>query len=198
MWYCNAVAGDVPCSTLPCNSQQSTVNSQQSTVNRQQATDNSNQNLIAMFKGLTDRFSTLFSWFTGRYAPAFVTLVVLAGIFYFYSTVIVSSNESALKERNFRGLHRMADNISKKISSYAGKNSLNFFKAEKVSTDSGYQAFLLNEYGFEKKSIDTSAKAKKDSVFLRFEDGWKLFFRDSTGLQAFVSIENFAEPLLRR
>ncbi|HEY6506252.1 MAG TPA: hypothetical protein VIZ28_19885 [Chitinophagaceae bacterium] len=158
---------------------------------------------------MLSRLQYVFSFFIVRYAPAFITLLILAGIFFFYFNVIVSRNEANLKERNFRGLHRMANNMSKKISNYAEKNSQNFFIAWKKSEpdegikpkpDSAFQSFIKTEYGLENAPADSLSK-KNGTFFIKFSDGWQLLFKDTakgSNRLASVPIQKFAEPLLRR
>ena len=78
------------------------------------------------------KLSSSVARFTGRYSPAIITLLVMSGIFYFYFNVIVNENDGNLKKRNFRGLTRIADNLAKKIESYAITNGTNFINAIKT------------------------------------------------------------------
>ncbi|MEP7372424.1 MAG: cache domain-containing protein [Chitinophagaceae bacterium] len=158
---------------------------------------------------MLNKLQNFFSAFIGRYAPAFITLLILAGVFFFYFNVILSRNEENLKERNFRGLHRMANNLSKKISNYAEKNSQNFFLAwekserktkEKSNPDSALQSFIKTEYGLENAPPDNRSD-KNEPFFIKFSNGWQLFFKDTakdSKRLASVPIQKFAEPLLRR
>ncbi|HEV7621086.1 MAG TPA: hypothetical protein VGO09_05115, partial [Flavisolibacter sp.] len=84
-----------------------------------------------MLSALSQKFSSFISYLTGRYAPAFITIILLGAGFFFYFNVIVSGNESDIKSRNFRGLQRMAYNISQKIENYSEKNVQNFIKFTK-------------------------------------------------------------------
>jgi hypothetical protein len=148
------------------------------------------------------RFSSFFSFLTGRYAPAFITLLVLAGIFFFYFNVIVTTNEANLKERNFRGLHRMADNVIKKINSYSEDNSKNFLNALKApGITEGMRTVIENQYSLTRDKDS----AIKDTLpfYIKFSDGWKFYFKGSDSLKkpslpALSPINKFITPLLRR
>ena len=146
------------------------------------------------------KLQNFFSFFINRYAPAFITLVILAGVFFFYFNVVVSRNEANLKERNFRGLDRMANNISQKISNYAEKNSQNFFIAWlKSGSDKNLQSFIRSEYGLE--YVPRDSNASNSSFYVKYSDGWKFVFKDTTpktGRLATVPVQSFTEPLLRR
>src|ERR1041384_3176597 len=61
-----------------------------------------------------------------RFMPTLITVVIVAGIFYFYLTVVVNRNEVELQERKFRGLHQIAENLKVKIERYQEKNVDNF------------------------------------------------------------------------
>lgn len=153
-----------------------------------------------MFSGAAQKVSAFFSHFLDRYKPAILTLLLLAGGFYFYFNVIVSGNEDNLKERSFRGLHRVAANISKKIADYREQNAANFlaavnesrnnraFAADSVrlSTDAGLQLW------YPKPGEADTPKA------VGFRDGWKLFFSDTGRSIVFAPVDAFVSPFLRR
>ncbi|HVF80723.1 MAG TPA: hypothetical protein VM884_02275 [Flavisolibacter sp.] len=158
----------------------------------------------------TQKLGAFFSNFATRYSPAIITMLVLAGGFYFYFYVVVSKNEEALKERNFRGLHRMANNIAGKISDYAERNADNFLtelaKLENQKSDSGAKALLKAEYELDKFVPQGSADTLQ-SFSVKFIDGWKLLFRVNKNMVAFsqhkdsiayASAKKFVAPLLRR
>jgi hypothetical protein len=61
---------------------------------------------------------------------------VLGGAFFYYFTVILYKNESRIKQRSFRGLSLMAENIEKDISLTSEKNTLNFLRGMINAKDS--------------------------------------------------------------
>ena len=154
-----------------------------------------------MASTLTQKLSSFFSYFLSRYGPAIVTLLILAGGFYFYFYVIVSENESTINDRNFRGLHRMASNVSVKINDYTERNTENFLKA--LRPDTGQHRLqkadaskLFTDYGLKFKS-DT-AKTYSSVFNVKFDDSWKFIFKGGADSLAFAEVKPFIEPLLRR
>lgn len=141
------------------------------------------------------RLTSFFSFFTGRYAPAFLTLIVLAGVFYFYFNVVVSRNEANLKERNFRGLHRMSANTARKLNSYSFQNAANFLRVLDSFNRTMQRGHMNNQFGLE--PLDNNLNDPADSFFVRFDREWRLVWRIKQQLVA-SSVEKFMDPLLRR
>jgi hypothetical protein len=146
------------------------------------------------------RISSFISYFTGRYAPAFITFLILSGGFFLYYQVVVSKNENDLRQRNFRGLQRMADNISTKLENYHAKNSVNFFHNLERYPDSRIYSEIMEEYGLERVNDIPLTKETFDSSLVGFSDDWLFLFRDTTKRSqvAATRVKKFVSPLLRR
>ncbi|MDB5207860.1 MAG: hypothetical protein JWR72_2935 [Flavisolibacter sp.] len=146
----------------------------------------------------TQKLGSAFSNFSARYAPAVITLLILSAGFYFYFNVVVSGNESDLKERNFRGLHRMATNISGKVESYVGQNAANFL----TGLNSPNQADRKAGYDLGYSVIPNIADTLQ--FFVRYSEGWNLMFKPKKSAPilrdtiAYASAKKFVASLLRR
>lgn len=156
--------------------------------------------MYKMIKPLSD----FFGQFIKRYAPAFITLIVIAGAFYFYSNVIIKQNERTIRERSFRGLNRMGSNIREKIQLYAEKNSINFLKEIKDLPDSLRKLAtapavtrIEEEYGL-RQFRDSGAFSKQAYFSLENLNDWEIIFNPGTTLRAGTSVTDFISSFLRR
>ncbi|HTE26616.1 PDC sensor domain-containing protein [Flavitalea sp.] len=146
----------------------------------------------------TNRLTRTVANLSSRYAPALITIIVLACGFYYYFSVIVKTNESHLKERKFRGLHQVAANIKNKLETYEQKNARNFIESIEKTNTTVDTATMEKEFGLkfhQYKSLPDSPikeKFKYDSVEKQFE-----FYPGATGF-ASVELRVFLQPLLRR
>jgi hypothetical protein len=155
-----------------------------------------------MASSIPQQLGSFFSRFAARYAPAIITMLVLAAGFYFYFHVVVSGNEADLKERNFRGLNRMAMNIAGKVTDYADRNAANFLSG----INSPHRADRKAGYDLE----DTILSGLPDTLrfFVRYFDGWNLMFKPKvlSGVSkdsaahptAYAAAQKFVSTLLRR
>jgi hypothetical protein len=157
------------------------------------------------------KLASSFSYFTSRYAPAIITLLVLSAGFYFYFNVVVSDNEADLKQRNFRGLHRMATNISGKVDDYAERNAVNFLEAlspsdevipkrsNQIKSDSTLRVQARVAADYDLKDTLLSNKTDTQQKFaIKFFNEWNFLFRGNGDTAAYTSVKNFTSLLLRR
>jgi hypothetical protein len=151
-----------------------------------------------MFQNLLSRLSSAVSSVTGRYAPAFITTILLAGFFIYYFNVVIASNESELKERKYRGLYRMAINITKKVEDYSDRNVHNFLSEKRIEPVNVSPVFEEIEYGLHKDFLLSARKSDSILVFRHADNPRKLYFGDSAGKAASVYIDKFIDPILRR
>ncbi|MFL5786870.1 MAG: cache domain-containing protein [Flavisolibacter sp.] len=152
---------------------------------------------------INQNISGFFSSLARRYAPAIITLLLLTAAYFFYFNVVVSKNSLDLKERNFRGLDRIANNISMKLNSYTEKNVTNFlseYEGKKRDSSS-----LITEYGLELESKPINhppiSRQQKDSLaIIQHANHWKIVFNDASNsiLNASMTVDKFLSPLLRK
>lgn len=156
--------------------------------------------MYKMIKPLSDFLGQFFK----RYAPAFITLIVIAGAFYFYSNVIIKQNERTIRERSFRGLNRMGGNIREKIQLYAEKNSVNFLKdikdlpdsLRKRTTDPAITR-IEAEYGLQQFK-DSPVLRKQDYFSLEHLNEWEIIFNTGATMRAGAPVTKFIRSFLRR
>jgi hypothetical protein len=156
--------------------------------------------MYKMIKPLSDFFGQFFK----RYAPAFITLIVIAGAFYFYSNVIIKQNERTIRERSFRGLNRMGSNIREKVQLYAEKNSINFLKEVRAIPDSLRKRTsdlavtrIEEEYGL--KQFKALRVANKQDYFsLEHGSDWEIIFNTGDTVRAGAHVTDFIRSFLRR
>lgn len=157
----------------------------------------------------TQQLANTVSRFFNRYAPAFITLLCMAVGFYFYYNVVLSKNEDDLKQRSFRGLNRIATNISGKLESYAQRNAPNFLNRY-VPDSARIDRDLEREYGLQADPLgppeDTVHKHKPahvkqkglDSFYIRLAGQWLFGFSNGNGKSATMPVSDFLKPLLRK
>jgi len=137
--------------------------------------------------------------FTRRYAPAFITLILLGGAFFYYTRVVMQKNREDLLARSFRGLQSIGSNIRSKIGVYAEQNSQHFLRdmdSLKI-INSPDTAVLEKEYGLtflKRKPGDE----KLPTVTIGRAGQWKIFFTVDDSLQAVAQMTEFVQSLLRR
>lgn len=155
-----------------------------------------------MFK-IIKPLSDFFGQFIRRYAPAIITLIVIAGAFYFYSNVIIKQNERTIRERNFRGLNRMGSNIREKIQVYAEKNSVNFLKELGAIPDTFNKqhaapviARIEQEYGLQQ--ITQPDLKKQDYFSIEQLSDWEIIFNNDSTARAGARVTDFVQSFLRR
>ncbi len=153
-----------------------------------------------MIKPLSD----FFGQFIKRYAPAFITLIVIAGAFYFYSNVIIKQNERTIRERSFRGLNRMGSNIREKVQLYAEKNSINFLKEINELPDSLRKRTadpavirIEEEYGL-RQFKESAVLSKQDYFSLEHLNDWDIIFNTGDAVRAGAPVTDFIRSFLRR
>jgi len=117
--------------------------------------------MSSIFSGIRSAFS--------RYQWVIITLLVLGGAFFYYFTVILYKNESRIKQRSFRGLSLMAENIEKDISLTSEKNTLNFLRGMINAKDSVARVKISKAYNLERKSkniTDSNGKFLPGPIFI--------------------------------
>jgi hypothetical protein len=157
-----------------------------------------------MFNKITKDLSGFFSQFIKRYAPAVITLLVIGGAFYFYTNVIIEENERTIRERSYRGLNRIAGNVSQKIQVYGRQNSRYFLRAVRAIPDSskwsGNNPELQNlqdEYGL--KQLPDRDTIRRDDVFaIRYANDWNIVFGSDSAVKVGAAMQDFVKSLLRR
>ena len=156
--------------------------------------------MYKMIKPLSD----FFGQFIKRYAPAFITLIVIAGAFYFYSNVIIKQNERTIRERSFRGLNRMGSNIREKVQLYAEKNSINFLKEINELPDSLRKRTadpavirIEEEYGL-RQFKESAVLSKLDYFSLEHLNDWEIIFNTGDAVRAGAPVTDFIRSFLRR
>jgi hypothetical protein len=63
--------------------------------------------------GYVSKLQNFFSFFINRYAQAFITLVILAGVFFFYFNVVSPGMSEPERKKFSADLHRMQEIIPK-------------------------------------------------------------------------------------
>lgn len=156
-----------------------------------------------MYK-LIKPLSDFFGQFIRRYAPAIITLIVIAGAFFFYSNVIIKQNERTIRERSFRGLNRIGSNIREKVQLYAEKNSVNFLKEIRDITDSmplqpntPAVARIEEEYGLQQFK-GPGLQNKYDYFSIEHLSNWNIIFNTGEPVRAGAPVTDFVKSFLRR
>ena len=157
-----------------------------------------------MFNKIAKQLSDFFSQFIKRYAPAVITLLLIGGAFFFYTHVIIGQNERTIRERSFRGLNRIAGNISQKTLVYGRQNSRYFLKevkevrdpAKKQGTNPDIQR-IQEEYGL-KQLKDTGDILPEDIFAIRHSNDWNILFSSDSSVKVGVAVQDFVKSLLRR
>jgi len=103
--------------------------------------------MSSIFSGIRSAFS--------RYQWVILTLLVLGCAFFYYFTVILYDNESRIKQRSFRGLSLMAENIEKEIATISERNTLNFLRGMiNAKNDSAARVKISKTYNLERKTYN--------------------------------------------
>lgn len=145
------------------------------------------------------KLSNAIGQFARRYAPAFITLILLAGAFFYYTHVVIKKNREDLLGRSFRGLQSIGSNIRQKINVYAERNSQNFLQDMDSLRlmNSPDTTLLKREYGL---SLVTNPR-KEDSgkaVVVARTDDWNIVFAGKGPSRAGAPVKEFVESFLRR
>lgn len=157
-----------------------------------------------MFNKIAKQLSDFFGQFIKRYAPAVITLLLIGGAFFFYTHVIIQQNERTIRERSFRGLNRVAGNISQKVLVYGRQNSRYFLNEVKAVRDPAKRQGISpdiqriqEEYGL-KQLKDTAAIPPEDVFAIRHSNDWNILFSSDSSVKTGVSVQDFVRSLLRR
>jgi hypothetical protein len=157
-----------------------------------------------MFNKIAKQLSDFFGQFIKRYAPAVITLLLIGGAFFFYTHVIIGQNERTIRERSFRGLNRVAGNISQKVLVYGRQNSRYFLNEVKAVRDPAKKQGLnpdiqriQEEYGL-KQLKDTSNIPVEDVFAIRHSNEWNILFSSDSSVKVGVPVQDFVRSLLRR
>lgn len=156
-----------------------------------------------MFK-IIKPLSDFFGQFIRRYAPAIITLIVIAGAFYFYSNVIIKQNERTIRERSFRGLSRTGGNIREKILLYAERNSINFLKEIGTIPAAASKEEIVpvtlrieEEYGL-KQLKDPVKLSTRDFFSIDYVNDWEIIFNPDSAIKASAPVTGFVKSFFRR
>lgn len=157
-----------------------------------------------MSNKVVTQLSDFFGQFIKRYAPAIITLVLLAGAFFYYTHVIIEENERNIKERSFRGLNRIGWNIRQKINIYSERNSKNFIKElapfanawKDQETDTDILR-ITDQYGLH--LLKVPPKTDSGNYFsVKPMHGWQIVFDGGDSIRAGASVKDFVQSFLRR
>lgn len=146
------------------------------------------------------KLSNAIGQFARRYAPAFITLLLLAGAFFYYTNVVIENNKKDLLGRSFRGLQSIGGNIREKIDVYAERNSQNFLQDMDSlrQLNSRDTALLIREYGLQRITNGRKEDSGKAVVVGR-TDGWNIVFAGKKGdSRAGAPVKEFLQSFLRR
>lgn len=146
------------------------------------------------------KLSNAIGQFARRYAPAFITLILLAGAFFYYTNVVMENNRKDLLGRSFRGLQSIGGNIREKIQVYAERNSQNFLQDMDSlrQLNSPDTALLMREYGLTRIANGPKEDSGKAVVVARTDDWNIVFARNKSASRAGAPVKEFVQSFLRR
>jgi hypothetical protein len=141
-----------------------------------------------------------------RYQLPIIAVLLLGAVFIYYFTVIIYQNESRIRQRSFRGLAIVAENIQKEIKSFAQNNSKNFWNDYKkwVPIRKDFKAKIEANYGLKMAdSVTLVQKKYSDTDFFTSYNNhqWTLNFRvpqTKENVFVYANAEAFLQPLLRK
>jgi hypothetical protein len=102
----------------------------------------------------------------------FITLLVLGGSFFYYFNVVINRNELLIKERSFRGLAHISENIEKTITATFLNNARNFANEFLKSRTKAETAEIQKLYGL---SFTGTSIPGKDTFFISGKSNSRYF-----------------------